>query len=87
MRQEWEPEDLIIPIGKRKGQKLSVASIYRALAKHAKREAYPKAVEQAHADFTALQVGEVPEPRLATPDRTSLRLRRATWHFAIASGG
>ncbi|WP_204165986.1 hypothetical protein [Streptomyces sp. NEAU-S7GS2] len=39
------------------------ASIYRALAEHAKREAYPEAVEQAHADFAALTGGEVPEPR------------------------
>lgn len=40
--------DLIIPTGKRKGQNPSVASIYRALAEHTKREAYPEAVEQAH---------------------------------------
>ncbi|MFF8941892.1 recombinase family protein [Streptomyces sp. NPDC014864] len=33
---------LIIPTGKRKGQNPSVASTYRALAEHAKREAYPK---------------------------------------------
>ncbi|WP_240798017.1 hypothetical protein [Streptomyces sp. F001] len=39
-----------------------MASIYGALAKYAKREAYPEAVEQAHADFTALTRGEVPEP-------------------------
>ncbi|MFF3872209.1 recombinase family protein [Streptomyces sp. NPDC001978] len=64
--------DLIIPTGKRKGQNPSVASIYRALAEHAKREAYPEAVEQAHADFAALQVGEVPGPRLALPVRASL---------------
>ncbi|MFI6275410.1 hypothetical protein [Streptomyces sp. NPDC050988] len=32
--------DLIIPTGKRKGQSPSVAGIYRALAEHAKREAY-----------------------------------------------
>jgi DNA invertase Pin-like site-specific DNA recombinase len=38
--------DLIIPTGKRKGQNPSVASVYRALAEHAKREAYPEAVEQ-----------------------------------------
>ncbi|MFE1943087.1 hypothetical protein [Streptomyces massasporeus] len=50
------------PAGKRKGRNPSVASIYRALAEHAKREVYPKAVEQAHADFAALQVGEVPGP-------------------------
>ncbi|MFH8520190.1 hypothetical protein ACH4CE_34985 [Streptomyces gelaticus] len=54
--------DLIIPTGKLKGRNPSVASIYRALAEHAKREAYPEAVEQAHADFAALQAGEVPGP-------------------------
>ncbi|MGY3056638.1 DNA invertase Pin-like site-specific DNA recombinase [Streptomyces sp. TE3672] len=35
--------DLIIPTGKRKGRNPSAASIYRALAEHAKREAYPEA--------------------------------------------
>ncbi|MFF8395144.1 hypothetical protein [Streptomyces sp. NPDC016172] len=54
--------DLVIPTGKRKGLNPSVASIYRALAEHARREVYPEAVEQAHADFAALQVGEVPGP-------------------------
>ncbi|QDN92807.1 recombinase family protein [Streptomyces sp. RLB3-6] len=46
---------LIIPTGKRKGQTPSVASIYRALAEHEKTQAYPEAVETAHADFAALQ--------------------------------
>ncbi|GAA3873860.1 hypothetical protein GCM10022227_34350 [Streptomyces sedi] len=55
--------DLFIPTGKRKGQNPSVASIYRALAEHAQHEAYPEAVEQAHADFAALTGSEVPEPR------------------------
>ncbi|MGW2770708.1 recombinase family protein [Streptomyces sp. NPDC001275] len=55
--------DLIIPTGKRKGQNPSVASIYRALAEHAKREAYPEAVEAAHADFAALHACELPSPR------------------------
>ncbi|MDT3728369.1 hypothetical protein ROS62_27205 [Streptomyces sp. DSM 41972] len=65
--------DLFIPTGKRKGQNPSVASIYRALAEHAKHEAYPEAVEAAHADFAALQAaGELPGPRLALPDRASL---------------
>ncbi|MER6717059.1 hypothetical protein [Streptomyces sp. NPDC000877] len=63
--------DLIIPTGKRKGQNPSVASIYRALAEHAKRETYPEVVEQAHADFAALQVGEVSGPRPAIPDHVS----------------
>ncbi|MFE7356387.1 hypothetical protein ACFU8Q_25235 [Streptomyces sp. NPDC057543] len=55
--------DLNAPTGKRKGQSPSVASIYRALAEHAKREAYPEAVEQAHADIASLEGGEVPGPR------------------------
>lgn len=54
--------DLIIPTGKRKGHNPSVASIYRALAEHAKRAAYPEAVEQAHADFAFIQAGELPGP-------------------------
>jgi hypothetical protein len=43
--------DLIIPTGKRQGQHLSVASIYRTLAEHDKAQAYPEALEQAHAEF------------------------------------
>ncbi|MDX2939643.1 recombinase family protein [Streptomyces ipomoeae] len=62
--------DLIIPTGKCKGQNPSVASIYRALAEHAKHEAYPEAVAQAQADFAVLQDAErhrdgVPNPRPA----------------------
>ncbi len=34
--------DLIIPTGKRKGRNPSLASIYRALNEHEKRQAYPK---------------------------------------------
>ncbi|MFF7731174.1 hypothetical protein [Streptomyces sp. NPDC008001] len=49
-----------------------MASIDRALAGHAKREAYPEAAEQVHADFTVLQAGEVPGPRLALSERASL---------------
>ncbi len=45
---------LIIPAGKRKGHNPSLASIYRALAVHDKTQAYPEAIEQAHADFAAL---------------------------------
>lgn len=57
-----------LPTGKRKGQNPSVAGIYRAPAEHAKREAYPEAVEQAHADFAALQAdgairNPAPRPR------------------------
>jgi hypothetical protein len=58
--------DLIIPTGKRKRQNPSVAGIYRALAEHAKREAYPEAVEQAHADLRNAAV-----PRLR-PDAAAL---------------
>ncbi|MDX3605934.1 recombinase family protein [Streptomyces globisporus] len=47
--------DLPIPAGRRKGQSPSLSSIYRALAEHEKTQAYPEAVETAHADFTALQ--------------------------------
>lgn len=47
--------DLIIPGGKRKGNNPSLASIYRALAEHGKRQRYPEAVEQARADLAALQ--------------------------------
>nr|WP_097257265.1 hypothetical protein [Streptomyces sp. Ag109_G2-15] len=38
---------------------------YRALAEHAKRQAYPDAVEAAHADFAALQADDIPGPRPA----------------------
>ncbi|MFI5673031.1 hypothetical protein ACIA6F_40600, partial [Streptomyces sp. NPDC051704] len=41
----------------------SVASIYRALAEHGKRETYPEAVAQAHADFTSPANVGVPGPR------------------------
>lgn len=44
-------KDLIIPTGKRKGQNPSLASIYRALAEHDKRQRHPEAVDQAHAEF------------------------------------
>ena len=49
--------DLIIPTGKRKGQTPSPASIYRALAELEKAQAYPDAVEQAHAEHLGLQTG------------------------------
>ncbi|WP_198359216.1 recombinase family protein [Streptomyces fildesensis] len=47
--------DLLIPTGRRKGHSPSLSSIYRALAEHEKAQAYPEAVETAHADFAALQ--------------------------------
>jgi hypothetical protein len=46
--------DLVIPTGKRRGQSPSVASIYRALAAHAKAQSYPDAIDQAHTEFAAL---------------------------------
>jgi DNA invertase Pin-like site-specific DNA recombinase len=58
--------DLIIPTGRRKGQNPSVASVYRALAEHTKREAYPEAVDAAHADFATLKAADdIPSPRPA----------------------
>ncbi len=62
--------DLIIGTGKRKGQNPSVSSIYRALAEHEKAQAYPEAVEQAHADFAAMAgpghpADDIPRPRPA----------------------
>ncbi|MFB4303853.1 hypothetical protein [Actinomadura sp. NTSP31] len=48
-------KDLIIPTGKNKGQNPSLASIYRALAEHAKASAYSEAVQQAHADFATFR--------------------------------
>lgn len=42
---------MIIPTGEHAGAAPSVPSTSRALAEHAKHEAYPEGVEQAHADF------------------------------------
>ncbi|GAA2124193.1 hypothetical protein GCM10009759_75720 [Kitasatospora saccharophila] len=64
--------DLFIPTGKRKGHNPSVASIYRALAEHAKREAYPEAIEQAHAALDALRADDIPGPRPVPSDRAAL---------------
>ena len=61
--------DLIIPTGKRKGQNPSLASIYRALAEHAKAETYPEAVAQAHSDFADLQHSS-DTPHRANTDKT-----------------
>ncbi|MGW2650085.1 hypothetical protein ACWC2T_35595 [Streptomyces sp. NPDC001393] len=47
---------------------MTAAECSRALAKHAKREAYPGAVKQAHADLAALQAEEIPSPRMATAE-------------------
>jgi hypothetical protein len=50
-------KDLIIPTGKRKGKNPGLASIYRALAEHERRQRHPEAVAAAQADFVALQPG------------------------------
>ncbi|MET7336287.1 hypothetical protein [Nonomuraea sp. NPDC005650] len=52
--------NLIIPTAKRKGRNPSVAGIYRTLAEHTKREAYPEAVKHAYTDFAVLQAGQLP---------------------------
>jgi hypothetical protein len=44
----------VIPTGKRRGQSPCVASIYRALAAHAKAQSYPDAIGQAHSEFAAV---------------------------------
>lgn len=48
-------KDLIIPTGKRKGRNPSLASVYRALAAYDKTQRHPGAVNQAHAEYAALQ--------------------------------
>jgi DNA invertase Pin-like site-specific DNA recombinase len=71
--EQIQPE-LIIPTGKRKGQAPSVASIYRALAEHEKKEAYPEAVEAAHADFADLaRLGGTAAPSASRPSRIAVR--------------
>ncbi|CAM5352052.1 hypothetical protein [Streptomyces tanashiensis] len=51
---------------RRKGQNPSLSSIYRALAEHEKAQAYPEAIEAAHADFAILQAADgIPGPRPA----------------------
>ncbi|MFF3941675.1 hypothetical protein [Streptomyces phaeofaciens] len=52
---------MITPTGRRKGQSPSLSSIYRALAEHEKTQAYPEAVDTAHADFAALQQRAQPQ--------------------------
>ena len=60
--------DLIVPTSKRKGHHPSLASIYQALAEHAKGLAHPEAVEKAHADFAALlHTQDIPGSRTAAP--------------------
>ncbi|OEJ28916.1 hypothetical protein AS594_35335 [Streptomyces agglomeratus] len=49
----------------------SLASLYGALAEHEKAQAYPEAIEAAHADFAALharsQGDHIPQPRHHVP--------------------
>jgi DNA invertase Pin-like site-specific DNA recombinase len=52
--------DLIIPTGRRKGRNPSVASIYRAITAYEKTQAYPDAVEQAHAEHAQRAGGGLP---------------------------
>lgn len=59
------------PAGKRKGQSPGVASVYRALTKHAKKQAYPEAVGAAHTGFATLQQDN--------PAPSSYSLLHATW--------
>lgn len=58
--------DLISPLAKRKGQNPSVASVCRVLAEHARLEAYPETVEQAHAASPPSSRAGFPAP--ATPE-------------------
>ncbi|WP_425575388.1 hypothetical protein [Streptomyces lavendulocolor] len=51
----WRKENEIT--GKRKGRNPGLASTYRALAEHRKRQAYPKAAEAAQVAFAALWTG------------------------------
>ena len=80
--------DLIIPTGKRKGQHPSRASIYRALAEHDKAQAYPEAIDQAHADF-ARPPGEYLTARssLVSQIRPEISaVARRPQYFALARG-
>ncbi|ACZ86876.1 hypothetical protein [Streptosporangium roseum] len=49
--------DLIIPIGRRKGQNPGLFGVYRALVEYEKAQAYPEAVAQARADFAESKAG------------------------------
>ncbi|GAB3126542.1 hypothetical protein GCM10027160_50280 [Streptomyces calidiresistens] len=57
---EQPRSDPVIPTGKRTGRNPSAASIHRALAEHAEREAHPDPVEQGRADFAAPKAGGPP---------------------------
>ncbi|WP_371933794.1 recombinase family protein [Streptomyces castrisilvae] len=65
--------DLIIPTGKRKGRSPSVASVYRALAEHAKHEAYHNRV--GHHDYEGVALispnRDAPSPTSAPTPRSS----------------
>lgn len=65
----------------RRGRPRRLHRLARQRMPHAKREAHPGTVEQAHADFAAPQAGEVSAPRLALLDRMSPDYREllVTW--------
>ncbi|WMD06333.1 hypothetical protein [Streptomyces sp. FXY-T5] len=54
--------DLVIPTGKRKGLKPSVASIYRAIAEHAKGEVYPKPSNRPTPNSLPSRAARSPDP-------------------------
>lgn len=54
--------DLIIPTGKRKGHNPGLASIYRALAEHARRERHPDAGGQARTEISSAARERPPGP-------------------------
>ncbi|MEU1192761.1 hypothetical protein [Streptomyces sp. NPDC005859] len=79
--EQIEP-DLLIPTGRRKVQNPSLSSIYRALAEHEKAQAYPDALEAAHAD-SAAKSGKGSKATVSFPQgqsrcRTSSPLLRTT---------
>ncbi|MFI1715689.1 hypothetical protein [Streptomyces litmocidini] len=63
--------DLIIPTGKRKGHPPSVASIYRALAEHAKRERTPKPSRPRTPTSPPYRPAKSPGPAARAPRRRS----------------
>lgn len=60
--EQIRPNLITPPASARAGTPASCGS-YRGLAEHEKRQAYPEAVAQAHADFDALQAEEIQQPQ------------------------
>ncbi|MFI2318780.1 helicase associated domain-containing protein [Streptomyces sp. CB00072] len=56
VEQQIQP-NLIIPTGRRKGQNPSPSSIFRALAEHEKRQAYPEAVAASASSWLSSSTG------------------------------